>query len=111
MQELRERGIYKLPDGREFVIHAIFRGNYVLYTPAAWESFGRYTFDSNKVGQICLDGQTTCWNIKSLVDTNQTAHACSVSKAAQQLSMTKLTMALYVLFYVRLHMPLRDDNV
>jgi hypothetical protein len=33
MQQLRERGIYTLPEGGEFVAHAVFRGGYVLYTP------------------------------------------------------------------------------
>ena len=33
MQNLRERGIYALSDGREFVVHAVFRGGYVFYTP------------------------------------------------------------------------------
>jgi hypothetical protein len=79
MQELRERGIYKLPDGREFVIHAVFRGGYVLYTPAAWEFFGPYTFDSNKTGQICSTGRTIGWNIENLVDTSRTARSRSRS--------------------------------
>src|SRR5881392_1332529 len=26
MQKLRERGVYALADGREFVVHAVFRG-------------------------------------------------------------------------------------
>jgi hypothetical protein len=31
----RERGIYTLSEGREFVAHSVFRGGYVLYTPMA----------------------------------------------------------------------------
>lgn len=42
MQQLRERGIYTLPEGGEFVAHAVFRGGYVLYTPVAWD-FSAYT--------------------------------------------------------------------
>jgi hypothetical protein len=32
MEELREGGIYNLPDGNEFVIHAVSRAAYALYT-------------------------------------------------------------------------------
>jgi hypothetical protein len=40
MQQLRERGVCTLPEGGEFVAHAVCRGGYVLYTPVAWEIFG-----------------------------------------------------------------------
>src|SRR6476646_11773638 len=47
MQKLRERGIYSLSDGREFVAHAVFRGGYVFYTPEDWDLFGSPAFESD----------------------------------------------------------------
>ena len=52
MQQLRERGIYTLPEGGEFVAHAVFRGGYVLYTPVAWEFFGIHAYESDGTGDI-----------------------------------------------------------
>ena len=85
MRRLRERGIYGLPDGREFVVHAVFRGGYVLYAPEAWECFGHpYAFESNGAGQIRLGGQSTNWRIEDLTDTTRTAASRSSRKAAQE---------------------------
>jgi hypothetical protein len=80
MQKLRECGIYKLPDGREFVVHAVFRGGYVLYTPGAWELFGRHVYETNDAGQIQTTGQRTSWHIKDLIDTSRTARARSFAR-------------------------------
>ena len=45
MQQLKERGIYTLPsEQKELVVHAVFRGGYVLDTPTDWEFFGPYTY-------------------------------------------------------------------
>ena len=54
MQQLRERGIYTLPAGGEFVAHAVFRGGYILYTPVAWEIFGMHAYESDGAGNIQL---------------------------------------------------------
>jgi hypothetical protein len=80
---LRERGIYALPDGREFVVHAVFRGGYVLYTTAAWEFFGMHAYESDDRGQLRLNGRRICWHIEDLTDTSRTAHSRSRSGAAQ----------------------------
>lgn len=84
MQELRERGIYALPDGREFVIHAVFRGGYVLYTTWAWEFFGMHSYESDHAGLIRLNGRATHWHLEDLTDTSRTAHSQSRSGAAQE---------------------------
>jgi hypothetical protein len=84
MTELRERGIYHLPDGREFVVHAVFRGGYVLYTTGAWEYFGLHAYESDETGSICLNGRPTCWRITDLTDTSRTARSRSRSGAAQR---------------------------
>lgn len=84
MQELRECGIYSLPDGREFVIHAVFRGGYVLYALGDWEIFGIHAYETNATGQICFKGRRTAWRIGDLTDTSRTARSRSVSAAAQK---------------------------
>ncbi|OLE55491.1 MAG: hypothetical protein AUG51_03265 [Acidobacteria bacterium 13_1_20CM_3_53_8] len=84
MKELRERGIYALPDGREFVIHAVFRGGYILYTPVGWEFSGVHLYESDDSGRIRSNGRPTHWNIGDLTDTSRTARSRSRNGAAQK---------------------------
>ena len=85
MQQLKERGIYTLPsEPEELVAHAVFRGGYVLYTPADWEFFGPYTYESDPAGYIQREGQSTCWHLDDLAYTNRTARSRSRSGAAQK---------------------------
>lgn len=76
---LRECGIYALPDGREFVVHAVFRGGYVLYTPGAWEFFGLHSYESDDAGLLRLRGRATYWRLEDLIDTTRTAHPRSMN--------------------------------
>jgi len=90
MQQLKERGIYTLPsEQRELVVHAVFRGGYVLYTSTDWEFFGPYTYESDGSGNIRSDGQSTRWHIDDLAYTNRTARSRSRSGAAQKLVMSE----------------------
>lgn len=75
MQNPRERGIYTLPDGREFVVHAVFRGGLVFYTPEDWELFRPYSCESNADGQLRRNGQATTWRIEDLIDTTRIARS------------------------------------
>lgn len=84
MHELRECGIYTLPDGREFVAHAVFRGGYVLYVPGNWEFLGHHTYETNSGGQICSRGRLTSWRVGDLTDTSRTARSRSRSNGAAQ---------------------------
>lgn len=79
---LRECGIYALPDGQEFVAHAVFRGGYVLYTPGAWEFFGLHSYESDDAGLLRLRGRATYWRLDDLTDTKRTAHSRARSGAA-----------------------------
>jgi len=83
VQSLRECGIYTLPDGREFVVHTVFRGGYLLYAEGAWESFGPYVFESTSGGQIRSGGRATHWSVEDLIDTSRTARSRSRRGAAQ----------------------------
>jgi hypothetical protein len=90
MQQLKERGIYTLPsEQRELVVHAVFRGGYVLYTPTDWEFFGPYTYESDGSGNIRSEGQSTCWHIDDLAYTNRNARSRSRSGAAQAPAMSE----------------------
>ena len=77
MQQLRERGIYSLSDGREFVVHAVFRGGYVFYTPEDWELFGCYAYESDVDGRIRWNGELDQWRTEDLIDTSRTARSRS----------------------------------
>ena len=84
MRQLRERGIYRLPsEAGELVVHAVFRGGYVLYAPTHWEYFGPYAYESDLTGNIHTEGQRTRWHIDDLADTDRTARSRSRSGAAQ----------------------------
>lgn len=84
MPELREKGIYILPDGREFIAHAVFRGGYVLYTPRDWEIFGLHAYETNTAGQICAKGRLTPWRVGDLTDTSRTARSRSRNGSAHK---------------------------
>lgn len=77
MQKLRERGIYALADGREFVVHAVFRGGYVFYTPEDWELFGAHAHESTADGHMRWNGQPNQWRTEDLIDTSRTARSRS----------------------------------
>jgi phage terminase large subunit-like protein len=77
MPKLRERGIYALADGREFVAHAVFRGGYVFYTPEGWDRFGAYSYESDSQGRLRWNGQPDQWCIEDLIDTSRTARSRS----------------------------------
>jgi hypothetical protein len=77
VMKLRERGIYALADGREFVVHAVFRGGYVFYTPDDWDGFGGHAYESNAFGHLRWNGQPDQWRIEELIDTSRTARSRS----------------------------------
>jgi hypothetical protein len=81
MQRLRERGIYALADGREFVAHAVFRGGYVFYTPEDWDLFGAYSYESDPHGRLRWNGKRDQWCTDDLIDTSRTAHPRSRNAA------------------------------
>jgi len=77
MQKLRERGIYALADGREFVAHAVFRGGYVFYTLEDWDRFGAYSYESDPHGRLRWNDKGDQWRTEDLIDTSRTARSRS----------------------------------
>ena len=74
MKELRERGLYRLPDGAELVAGIETRGGgFALYDPKVWKRYGLpdYKIDAN--GRLSRMGESTRWLAEDLIDTGQTA--------------------------------------
>ena len=65
-QRLRERGIYRLPDGEEVVVSECGKGEYCLFTMQAWEGFSLAEYFLNKEGHVLKQGTKTGWNIEAL---------------------------------------------
>lgn len=71
MRLLRERGIYRTPDGKEFVVCAGLLGHYLLYDLSnGTVGFPAYVVDV--AGRIVAATQPTRWKSEELSDTGQT---------------------------------------
>jgi hypothetical protein len=71
MRQLRERGIYRTPDGKEFVVCAGLLGHYLLYgLSKGVAGFPAYVVDV--AGRIVTATQPTPWKSEELSDTGQT---------------------------------------
>jgi hypothetical protein len=74
---LREGGVYLLPDGEKLIATADHRGGFFLYTPPVWDAFrgwGPAAYDVMPEGPIvtCGGGHDTLWRVDDLVDTGET---------------------------------------
>jgi hypothetical protein len=74
MQQLRERGVYALPDESELIAVADIRGAYLLYTPQDWKLYPHVPaiYEVYASGQIHYRGRLTSWRIEDLSDTGRT---------------------------------------
>ena len=75
---LRERGIYALPDKREFVVHGCARDGYTFFSHQAWEGSGSSEYRLNTEGRLLSKGSRTRWRINDLTDTGRTAESPDV---------------------------------
>jgi hypothetical protein len=73
MKELRERGIYRLPDGIELVASFARGGGFALYNPQIWKRYGVPDYEVDARGRVTQLGQSTHWRADDLEDTGQTA--------------------------------------
>lgn len=71
--ELRERGIYSLPDGDEFVASFARGGGYALYDLQIWKRYGMPDYEIDAKGRMTKAGQSTPWRVEDLKDTGRTA--------------------------------------
>jgi hypothetical protein len=80
--ELRERGIYKLPDQREFVVcHSVDGSGYLLYNLDAWRRYGMAEYRAQVNGRILCRGLITRWRLEDLRDTGGTADELQALRA------------------------------
>jgi hypothetical protein len=68
--DLKERGIYQLPNGRELVAIVNNKNRAVLYSLSASES-GQY--ESNSEGRLVFNGKLTAWDVDHLLETGRVA--------------------------------------
>ena len=74
MKELRERGLYRLPDGGEFVVGIAARGGgYELYDPQIFKRHGLPDYQIDAQGRLNQMGQSTRWLAEDLIDTGRIA--------------------------------------
>jgi len=70
--ELKENGIYSLPDGREFVVRAARQGGFLLHDlRLGVASAPLYLVDRS--GQFLSWGKGTRWSIDDLLDTGRSS--------------------------------------
>jgi hypothetical protein len=73
MKDLRERGVYTLPDGEEFVASVARGGGFALFNPQIWKRYGVPDYEVDPLGRVTQMGQSTRWRVDDLVDTGKTA--------------------------------------
>ena len=73
MKVLRERGIYRLPDGEELVASVARGSSYALYDPQVWKRYGLPDYLVDVSGRLTRLGQSTTLTAEDLIDTGRTA--------------------------------------
>ena len=68
--ELKENGVYALPDGREFIVRRGMHGGYFLHDPIRGDTAAPvYLID--RAGQLLSWGRNTRWTNRDLRDTGR----------------------------------------
>lgn len=80
MSELRERGIYALPDGDEVIACAAQRGYYFLHRLLT-STLCVPAYVVNLGGEILSVERRTPWSVTDLTDTGRTSHKVRAAKS------------------------------
>ena len=72
-RQLKQDGIYELPNGREVIARFVQRRSLNLYLPDSWNSLGRAIYQVREDGQILQDGIPINLNIQQLRNTGRVA--------------------------------------
>jgi hypothetical protein len=81
--ELRECGIYILPDQREFVVCTSGDGSgYLLYNLEAWRRHRLPDYRTQVNGRILSRGVVTRWRVEDLKDTGRSADTLQALRAS-----------------------------
>ena len=70
---LRERGIYRLPNGRELIVLRKHENGKRAYRLGGWERFELTEYEINGDGRLMCQGRLTAWDVGSLSDTGRSA--------------------------------------
>jgi hypothetical protein len=81
---LKELGIYRLPDGREFVVSESGRDAYSLYAPLAWKNFGLAEYRIHADGRLLSKGTLTRWRMEDLTYTGRMALPLQEQQSSQR---------------------------
>jgi hypothetical protein len=73
VKEMRECGVYALPDGRELIARSSGSGFVRLYDPLAWKYLEPPMYEINERGVLTSSGRPTPWNVQDLSDVGETA--------------------------------------
>lgn len=72
-REIKECGVYALPDGRELVAERGGKyGFFKLYDPLAWEFEGPPLYETDERGFLTSLGRPTAWSIEDLKEVGRT---------------------------------------
>ena len=71
MDQLKERGVYRLPDGREVVALRGLQSGHFLYSSDALDHYKLPEYEVNEAGQLISGGEATGWSIHDLADTGR----------------------------------------
>ncbi|MFN2493085.1 MAG: hypothetical protein ABR501_09410 [Pyrinomonadaceae bacterium] len=66
---LRDRGVYRLPNGRELVVVVYPDKTPVLYN---LDAETRIEYELNESGRLLFQGRLTAWGVDDLLDTGRT---------------------------------------
>ena len=67
VDEIRECGLYALPDGRELIARGGGRfGFFKFYDPLAWKYEGPAMYEADATGKITSLGMPTPWHVEDL---------------------------------------------
>ena len=70
---LRERGIYRLPNGRELVVlRNDVHSSSLFFSQSNEEGCSLGEVSVNETGRLVFDGRLTAWDISNLSDTGRT---------------------------------------
>jgi hypothetical protein len=74
VKEIRDRGVYALPDGRPLIADSGGKdGFFRLYDPLDWKAAGPPMYETNERGFITSAGRPTPWSVKDLKEVGQVA--------------------------------------
>jgi hypothetical protein len=74
VKEMREGGVYALPDGRELIALSGGRyGFYKLFDPLAWKYQGPAMYETDAKGMIMSLGRPTPWRVRDLREVGEAA--------------------------------------